>query len=60
MADKKTEDVAADPVVDQGAQAKELNLTAADCPYGAAGDNRDKWFKGFGEADPEAPAPAAE
>lgn len=47
---------AADPVVDQGAQAKELNLTAADCPYGVAGDNRAKWFEGFGEADPEAPA----
>lgn len=60
MADKKVAEAAADPVVDQGAQAKELNLTAADCPYGAAGDNRDKWFKGFGEADPEAPAPAAE
>ena len=60
MADKKTEDVAADPVVDQGAQAKGLNLTAADCFYGVASNNRNKWFKGFGEADPEAPASAAE
>lgn len=54
MADENEDVVATDPVVDQGAQAKELKLTAADCPYGAAGDNRDKWFEGFGEADPEA------
>ncbi len=46
----------ADPVVDQGAQAKELKLSAADCPYSAQGDNRAKWFEGFGKADPEAPA----
>ncbi len=50
------EDAAVDPVVDQGAQAKELKLSAADCPYASQGDNRAKWFKGFGEADPEAPA----
>ena len=55
MADKK-EAAAADPIVDQGAQAKELEHTAADCPYGAQGDARAKWFKGFGEADPDAPA----
>lgn len=60
MAEKKAAEATADPIVDQGARAKELKLTAADCPYGAAGDNRDKWFEGFGEADPEAPAPAAE
>lgn len=57
MADKKEAEAAAvDPIVDQGAQAEELKLTAADCPYGAVGDNRAKWFEGFGEADPEAPA----
>ncbi len=55
MADKK-EAAAADPIVDQGAQAKELKLTAADCPYAAQGDARAKWFEGFGEADPDAPA----
>lgn len=55
MADKK-EAATADPIVDQGAQAKELKLTAADCPYGAQGDARAKWFEGFGEADPDAPA----
>ena len=60
MAAKKEPEVeaeaAVDPIADQGAQAKELKLTAADCPYGVAGDNRAKWFEGFGEADPEAPA----
>lgn len=60
MADENEDVVAADPIVDQGAMAEELNLTAADCPYGAQGDSRAKWFEGFGEADPEAPAPAAE
>lgn len=55
MADKK-EAAAADPIVDQGAQAKELKLTAADCPYAAQDDARAKWFEGFGEADPDAPA----
>lgn len=55
MADKK-EAAAADPIVDQGAQAKELKLTAADCPYALQGGARAKWFEGFGEADPEAPA----
>lgn len=49
-------DTTVDPVVDQGAQAKELGLTAADCPYVAQGDNRAKWFAGLGEADPEAPS----
>lgn len=55
MADNK-ETADADPIMDQGAQAKELKLTAADCPYAAQGDARAKWFKGFGEADPDAPA----
>lgn len=53
MADKK-EAAAADPIVGQGKMAKELKLTAADCPYAAQGDVRAKWFEGFGEADPEA------
>lgn len=55
MADKKVAEATVDPVVDQGLQAKELKLTAADCPYVAQGDTRAKWFEGFGEADPEAP-----
>lgn len=60
MADNETteapEAATPDPVEDQGAQAKELGLTAADCPYVAQGDNRAKWFAGLGEADPEAPS----
>lgn len=56
MADKKVAEAAVDPVVDQGQQAKELKLTAADCPYISQGDNRAKWFEGLGEADPEAPS----
>lgn len=55
MADKKVADAAADPIVEQGEQAKELKLSATDCPYSAQGDARAKWFEGFGEADPEAP-----
>lgn len=55
MADKKVAEAAVDPVVEQGEMAKELKLTAADCPYAGAGDARTKWFEGFGEADPEAP-----
>jgi len=55
MADKK-EAAAADPIVEQGLQAKELKLAASDCPYTAQGEARAKWFSGFGEADPEAPA----
>ena len=50
------EETTVDPAVDQGQQAKELGLTAADCPYVAQGDNRAKWFEGLGAADPEAPA----
>ena len=75
MADENEDVAAVDPIVDQGAQAKELKLTAADCPYAAQGaqakelkltaadcpyaaqgDARAKWFEGFGEADPDAPA----
>ena len=55
MADENEAAVAADPIVEQGEMAKELKLTAADCPYVAQGDTRAKWFEGFGEADPEAP-----
>lgn len=54
MADENEEVIAADPIVEQGEQAKELKLTAADCPYAAQSDVRAKWFEGFGEADPEA------
>ena len=50
------EETTVDPVEDQGRQAKELGLTAADCPYSAQGDNRAKWFVGLGAADPEAPS----
>lgn len=51
----KKHKAAADPVVDQGKAAKALELDSDACPY-ADGDNRDKWFKGFGGADPEAEA----
>lgn len=56
MADENEEVIATDPIVEQGAQAKELKFTAADCPYAAQGDARAKWFEGFGRADPDAPA----
>ena len=48
------EDPGIDPVEDQGAQAKELGLGVAGCPYSAQGENRAKWFAGLGAADPEA------
>lgn len=41
------------PVRAQGAQAKELGLTAFDCPYGP-GENRDDWFAGAGFKDGDA------
>ena len=50
------EETTADPVGDQGQQAKALGLTADACPYIAQGDNRAKWFEGLGIADPEAPS----
>lgn len=56
MASKNDAEAASDPIVEQGAIAKEQGVSIDECPYAAQGDTRAKWFAGFGEADPEAAA----
>lgn len=50
-AEETTEEAAPEqdfsPVHQQGATAKEIGLTRADCPYAADGPNRAAWLAGF-------------